>query len=476
MSTNKRIAKNTTLLFASQLITLLLGFFATLYAARYLGVEGFGILSLAISLGAIIAVIADLGLNSLTVREVAKNKTLANKYIINTFLIRFFLALISFLFIILLTNLTKYPSSICSVIYIITAANVIGSFSLAFSSIFQAYEKMEYQSITNIINSFIILTGFLIVISFKGSLILFAIIYLIANIVALFYSFILCTWKFVNLKFEIDLKFCRKIFRESVPFGLISIFAIIYVWADTFLLSVLQGNEAVGIYNAAYRLIFYLQIIPGALNMAIFPVISKLYVTSNDKLNFTIQKYFKIMILISIPMGVIISLQADKIVLLLFGTAYYGSILALQILIWSAVFVFIYSPFVQLLFSINKQIIITKITAVCMFINIFLNLVLIPKFSYIASSWITVITEFIILMTILFITSKLYFEISRENIGYCIRVIFASGLIAIFISIFINQNLFLIIITSILIYLGILFIIKGINKDDLNLLKSLLKD
>ena len=50
MNKASRIAKNTGVLFAGQIIVYLFGFFITIYTARYLGVEGFGILSLALAL------------------------------------------------------------------------------------------------------------------------------------------------------------------------------------------------------------------------------------------------------------------------------------------------------------------------------------------------------------------------------------------------------------------------------------------
>lgn len=48
MNTVQRIAKNTVVLLISDIISKALGFFYVMYTARYLGVEGFGILSFAL--------------------------------------------------------------------------------------------------------------------------------------------------------------------------------------------------------------------------------------------------------------------------------------------------------------------------------------------------------------------------------------------------------------------------------------------
>jgi len=83
MNTVQRIAKNTGVLLASQVVSYVIGFFFVMYTARYLGAEGFGILSFALAFTGIFGVFADLGLRQLTVREVARDKSLAGKYLGN---------------------------------------------------------------------------------------------------------------------------------------------------------------------------------------------------------------------------------------------------------------------------------------------------------------------------------------------------------------------------------------------------------
>jgi O-antigen/teichoic acid export membrane protein len=81
MNTIQRIAKNTGVLLFSQIASYILGFFFVIYTTRYLGADGFGILSFALAFTGIIGVFSDLGLRQLTVREVARDKSLASKYL-----------------------------------------------------------------------------------------------------------------------------------------------------------------------------------------------------------------------------------------------------------------------------------------------------------------------------------------------------------------------------------------------------------
>ena len=54
MSAVSKVAKNTTVLLIAQIISYVLAFFYTIYTARYLGASGFGIISSALALGAIL--------------------------------------------------------------------------------------------------------------------------------------------------------------------------------------------------------------------------------------------------------------------------------------------------------------------------------------------------------------------------------------------------------------------------------------
>jgi O-antigen/teichoic acid export membrane protein len=154
MNGARNLAKNTAILFISQLLSYILGFFYIIYSARYLGAEGFGILSFAIAFTGIFGVFMDLGLSTFTIREVSKDKKLANKFLGNTILIRSILSFFIFLIIVIFVNIFSYPPTIKNVIYIITLSTVLAVSADIFNSIFQSYEKMEFIAIGQILNNF----------------------------------------------------------------------------------------------------------------------------------------------------------------------------------------------------------------------------------------------------------------------------------------------------------------------------------
>lgn len=475
MSTTQRIAKNTSVLIVSQIITYVFGFFITIYAANYLGANGFGILSLALSITAIFGIISDMGLSTLLVREVARDKSLMNKYVSNTILMRIILSFIAWGMIILTVNIFNYPQVTVNVIYILTLSIVIGSINGVLSAVFQANEKMEYLSLSSIIGSVILFLGTLIGVYNNLDIYFFASIYLISGIITFIYLIIIYLWKY-PFKFEIDLSFWKPSLKEAWPFGVTSLSGMLYTYIDSIMLSVLQGTEVVGWYSAAYKLMLITLFIPNAINGAIFPVMSKFYISSKDSLKLIYERYFKYMIIFAIPIGVGTTLLADKIILLIFKEGFTQSIIALQILIWTIVLTFAGAAFVQLLQSINKQLIITKISGICVIINILLNLVLIPKFSYIGASFATVITEIVLVGYIILACYKLGYSIDRRVALIDLsKVLLATLIMGAFVLYFRNSlNLFILVIAATIIYFISLYFVKGIDEEDKFLIKEIL--
>ncbi|MCG7847721.1 MAG: flippase, partial [ANME-2 cluster archaeon] len=301
----------------------------------------------------------------------------------------------------------------------------------------------------------------------------FASIYFAVSTIILGYSFVVCAWKFVLPKIKVDLDFWKSTLKEALPFGLTGIFVTIYYWIDSIMLSLMQGDEAVGWYNAAYRLIMVLLFIPSILNMVIFPAMSRFFITSKESLRFAYEKYFKYMAIVGIPLGLGTTLLADRIILLIFGAEYINSVIALQILVWSSVFIFLNGAFARLLEASNYQMTITKITGICMVENVVLNLIIIPKFSYIGASATTVITEFTALILCIIVSSNIGYNISKNNIINALKVVIASLVMGLLIINSEDLNSFFLILASIALYFSVLYLLKGFSKDDVTLLMAI---
>ncbi|WP_414468701.1 flippase [Methanobacterium sp. ACI-7] len=471
MSTVRRIAKNTGLLFIASIITYILGFFTTIYTANYLGVEGFGIISTALALTGIFSVFTDLGISTLTVREVARDKKIVNKYVENTAIIKLILAIITFGLIAIFAFISGYSEVVKYVIYIITISVIFNSYSGILNSIFQAFEEMEHQSIGIIINSVVMLVGTLIAIYFHANVIVFASIYLISTGITFIYLLIIYAWKFSFPKVEIDLNFWKPVIKEALPLSITSIFAILIFRVDTVMLSLMKGVVAVGWYNAAYKLMEALIFIPSVYTTSIFPFLSSMYISSKKPIITAYEKSFKYLIILSLPIAVGTTLLADQIILLIYKSGFTESILALQILIWVLPFTFLNYILGSLLTSINKQYTVLKITIVVLIFNVGLNLILIPQYSYLGAAFATVISDAIAVILSFYVVSQLISKIKVHKV--LLKPAIASAIMGLFLF-FVKLNLLLEILIATTIYFVVLIGIKTFTDKDYDLFKQII--
>ena len=181
------------------------------------------------------------------------------------------------------------------------------------------------------------------------------------------------------------------------------------------------------------------------------------------------------MLIVTVPIAVFVTVLSSKIILLIYGPSYIPSVIALQILIWTIVFMFVNGLSSNFLGSHNKQPIATKITAIGAVTNIILNILLIPKFSYVGSSFATVITELIMTPILIYIVWKNQYTNLIPLIKDLPKIIFSSLIMLIYIIYFNDLNLIILILTASIIYLGLIFITRTLDDDDILILKRILK-
>ena len=137
-----------------------------------------------------------------------------------------------------------------------------------------------------------------------------------------------------------------------------------------------------------------LMFLPSVYVIAVFPLLSRFNVSSKELLKYSYEKSFKYLIIIGLPIATGTTLIASPLILFIYKSAFSQSIIALQILIWSVPIIFVNYILGTAINSINKQSQMVKSAFIVMALNILLNLIFLPKYGFIASSVITVITEF----------------------------------------------------------------------------------
>lgn len=473
MNTVQRIAKNTAALFAAQFVVSILSLVLTIFIARSLGDVIFGKYSFALAFTAIFAVFSDLGYNTLLIREVARDKSQAGKYLNNVLSMRALLSLVIFALIVITTNVMGYPADTKNAVYLFGIYTLIVSFSAVFKVTFRAFEKMEYEAGITIFTNIVRVSLGLLVLFLGYGLIELALVFLLSGVFDFLFSFLICERRFVKPKLELDFEFWKSTIKIALPIGMLSIFALIYIKIDTIMLSMMKGDAVVGWYNAAYGLVLAFKPIPQLFMNALFPLMSGYFVSSKDALKKVYEKSFKYLFILGLPLAVGMTLLADSFILLFYGQQFNPSIIALQILAWETLLLFICMPVDFMLVSMDKQNQMAIVAGGCALLNIILNLILIPHFSYIGAGVATIVTE-----TILF---GLYFYLVSKYVSILpLHKIIAKPLIACFtMALFIHFcsaiNLAALIIAAAVLYFVVLYLIKGFTEEDRKLIGKLIR-
>ncbi|MDD3042311.1 MAG: flippase [Methanosarcinaceae archaeon] len=468
MNTAQKVAKNTGVLFFAQLVSYPLGFLYVMYTARYLGTEQFGVLSFALAFTGIFMVLANMGFGVLAVREIARDKSLAKKYLGNVIPIKIILSIICFGLIVLSMKYLEYPEQTVRVVYFITAGMLFNSFTELFNSLFKAFEKMEYISIGTIGNKIIVLSLTLFAIFRGHGLVTISAIYSFSSLIVFIYTLFICLWKYVVPVIEIDRDFWKDSVKKALPFFLSAVVNIIAFKIDIIMLSTIKGDEAVGYYSAAYRLLETLIFIPAALSTSLYPVFSNFHISAKNALNSAYEKSFKFLLITGLPIAVGTTLLADRIILLIYGKEFYPAIPALQILIWTIPVIFLSYMLGTLFASINRQVLSLKIGIFITALNIIINLLLIPKYSFMGAALATVITYTASFILSFYFISRLTCKIPILN--FTLGPLAANAIMGIFILTFIEGNIFLLVASSAAIYLIILSLFGVVSKRDYNTL------
>ncbi|RAP45987.1 MAG: polysaccharide biosynthesis protein [Methanosphaera sp. rholeuAM6] len=473
MSTVRTLVKNTSVLFLSQLISYVLAFFYTLYSARYLGTTNFGIISFATAISGLFAIGTDLGLSTLTIREVARDKSRTYKYLGNHGSIKLILSIVTMAALVVFVNIGTFDDITKYVVYLIGSSVIINAFGGIFSSLFRAYEQMEYQSIAEILNATLLFVGILVCVFTKQSVIMVSLVYVIASVAVLLYNFAMCTRNYGLIHFQFDLKFWKYLISNAYPLAITSIFALISFKMNTILLNMLTSSAVVGEYTAAFNLMQALIFIPTVFSTAVLPIFAKFYVDSKDMLSYSYKKSLKYLTIISMPISMGTLVLSEKIIMFIYGSAYVNTIPILELIIWALPAIFLSYILGTSIASINKQHETIKATFLCLVFSTVGNYILINLFSGIGAALITVLNEVSMVIFYMYIMHKYGYKVPLREI--LVKPFIASVVMGVVLY-FLNLELFVSVLLGMIVYFTVIFLIKTFDEDDINILKQLLPE
>jgi len=462
------VSRNTAFLTASYVCQKILSFGYFILVARFVDVENLGKYTFAISFATLFAVFIDFGFNSAVIRESAKNSDKNQKFFGTVLTFKLILSLLTYAAVFLSVNLLNYPPLTKKLVYLAGVPMIFDQLTNTFWAFFRGARNLKYESWNVVFNQLIILIFGLSVLFLKLSILWLLAPFIIASSFSLFSSLFLIKKRF---KFAWRLNFDKLIFinlfKIALPFALIALFSRVYGYIDSIFLSKMAGDSAVAYYNVAMKIPFALQFIPAALSAAVFPAFSFCFANNHEQLKLTFEKVCKFTALIALPISFGVSFVAPNIIRTFYGLKYEAAILPLQILTLGLYFIFINFILGALLNATDKQIVNAKLVFVVMIINIVLNLLLIPRFSFVGSSMVFLFSHFILTAVSLVVAKNICRYDLRKFFWPVGKALFASVLMISVLSLLGPQNLFLQIMVGGIVYLASLFVLKAINKSEL---------
>lgn len=472
MSTAKKIAKNTTALVVGDVISKIFSLVLIIYVAKYAGADGLGKYSFAFAFVGLFGIISGLGLDNLIVRELSRDKNKTCTFVFNLSVMRLFLSFFMFTLIYVAINTLNYPADTRMMVYIIGLSIILNILAGTFRSVFRASEQMGIDTIITIFERIIVCIGGPLILYSGYGLTSLVYIILLGSFSSLILSITLAIPRIQLKEYKIDWSFWKYALKQAVPLTSIALFATIYSQIDSVMLSVMKGDEAVGWYNAAYRMMTSLSFIPVAFIGATFPVMSRLYTSSRESLVFAYKTSFKYLFFIALPLAVGTTIMADHFIYFFYGDGFANSVLSLQILIWTEALIFLNLLFGSMLYSINRQNTGVFIAGASAILNVVLNLILIPSYSYAGAAAATVATELLVLILCLYIVYR--YEGVIPNWRGLGKAAISSALMGIFLLLF-NLSWFVAIPLAVFTYFSSLYLIRGFDESDMNILRQVFR-
>lgn len=391
----KEIYKNFFAASVSRFITAIIGLAIIGFLTRHLGQDGFGAYETILSYLFIFTILADFGLHLIHVREISRHPEKESFISGNIFTLRLISLALVIILALAVTPFLPYSKEIKNGILIASIFVFFSSLSQILSGIFQKYNVFYFVSFFDVFSRLIQLG--LVFYAVKINLGLPAFIWILSLTAAIqFWTVFLISRRFVKFSLTFDPIFIRKIIKASFPIALSILFTAIYIRTDALMISLMKPASDVGIYRLAAKVLETVVFFPALLVELTMPALSRFAATSPDLFKKNFKKTFNILLVWAVPVVVGIILLAKPIILILGGEGFLDSVLPLRILALVVGLVFLNNLSGKSLIALDLQRSGMKIYIFGAVLNVLLNLLVIPKYSYIGASVTTLITEVLV--------------------------------------------------------------------------------
>jgi O-antigen/teichoic acid export membrane protein len=407
----RSIAKNSALPMTLNLFNRAIDFVFAMYYLRVLGPYDAGRYVAAITTAGFFEILANYGLDILLIRDVSQEKNRANHYLFNTTLLRLAAGVVASIPILIFMWSTSYsenPLTTAEVVAIILImlGMVFSGMSKGVTGLFYVYEEAETPAAMTTATT-ILKVGLGVVVLLLGySFVGLAAVSIVLNIITLGVLLFLAARHF-GLKgpWQFDWNLQRSLVHKGFPLMLIHLLQTVFISIDILLLRLMldNGEEVVGYYQNAYKWFNALQVIPAFFTLALFPIISREIEKAMVSARRLYTMSLKLMLLLALPIAAFSTFLAYFLVRMLGGLQYLpNGAIALQIVIWSIPFGWLNSVTNYVLIALGLERIQPRAFTIAVGFNIIANVIFIPRYSFVAASVTTILSEIVLMAVFAF--------------------------------------------------------------------------
>ena len=385
-----RTLRNSVLVVGARALAKLAVFVVVVLLWRHLGAGDYGRFAAMIVYVTLVGVIADLGLQTVFIRDASRDRSVLPRYLANLLSARLLLSLVALVILAVALRLLSpalFPYTLPAFVLLLTT-----SYSSLLRAVFYIRGRLGYEAIAIVAESLLLLGLTIVAIERRATWDAFLWVYAVSYLFTCLFAFGVIRWRWhEHIGVRLEPAFVRRLLAAGLPLALAFTITTVYAQLDIVLLQLFKNFQVVGWYSAANKYIDAVAWVPQSAMGAVFPALSLLAAGDRRRLAFAYEKSYKMLAILGLPLAVGLGVTADSIVHVTRG--FEQSIPALRILAPSVALLFVNNAFIYTLTAINRQLDFTRLALVTLAVNLILNLVLIPPYGYLGAAAASTITE-----------------------------------------------------------------------------------
>jgi len=361
----------------------------TVAAARRLSQEAFGIFSLASTLGWILAIATDFGIQLHLARVVARTPADAGRLLRAWVRLRLTTSAIAVAATAVIVFALPAARPHAAAMVLITTMYIVGGLIEFLHYFYRGLSRSDVESSLTLGQRMGTLALALLVLWVKPDLTVLAAA-MLAPVVATFAYSLRFALRIAGSSQGPTPPVMREWRRDVMPIAAGVVLSALYFRVDVLLVELWSGTQAVALYNAVFRLVEAMRLFPAAVLAVALPI---LFRATNTK---PLVQVSAIVTLFALAGTAAAEILSPWIVPFLYGSSYAAGVPAFRVLLLAFPLMSLNYALTHQLIGWNGQRAYAVICGAAFLFNVALNAFLIPSFSIVGAAWSTLWTEMVL--------------------------------------------------------------------------------